>query len=299
MDQKIQFFSPKLFDFFGEDMMKYTCINLTPYTNLIQFIEEESIILDEETLNSIENEFKEKIQELFLEYQSVFIKLNFSAPTDSQFLVHELKCINLNDILTLIKGSSKLSDNINIFQQNKDSSELYLITKPWYKMDQRNEFRLFIDDKELKGICQRHLNFYFDYSEHELEEIEEAILMFLDKHSDKFEDDHISKRLIVDVLYMKKFNRIKVVDVLSEENRQCLHNVSLEYTEGENWEDDHFLLFENWNNLINNSEPEFKVIKSYQEIIDTEENLNRFPLEIIGEDNKPNVEKIIELLKNQ
>lgn len=303
MNQKIEFFSPNLLNLFGDEMMKFTCINLTPYKYLLQFIEEESIILDEETLENIELEFKEKIKEIFIEYQSVFVKLNFSAATDSQFLVHEMRCINLFDILTLIKGSNRLTDNVSIYQQNKNS-ELFLIVKPWYKMNQRNEFRLFISDRELKGVCQRYLNFYFDYSEQELEEIEEAIHLFIEKYYEKLKNDHIGNcnKLIVDVLYIKKYNRIKVVDVISEENRECLY---LHKYDEENIEDKEkdmcrdFLLFENWDKLINNPENEFKVIRTYEDIIDTDENLNRFPLEIIGEDNKPNVEKIIDLLKNE
>ena len=160
-------------------MLKNFIIDLGLYPNLIKFLAEESIYLDQETIQLIEKDFREKISEILEEFGSVFVKLNYSAATDSDFLVNKLECFKLEDILILLKGSYKLNRNFENFQ-NKNSG-LFLILKKFYNIKQENEFRLFIIENNVRGISQRHIYCYFNYDKAFIEEVKKNILDFYQK----------------------------------------------------------------------------------------------------------------------
>ena len=100
---------------------------------MMNYLEEDSINLDDENLETIELELKEKINLTFEKFESIFIKLNYSSASDSQFLVNNLRCFNLQDVLILIKGSNKIAENLSLFNKLKEDNsgkhKLYLILK--------------------------------------------------------------------------------------------------------------------------------------------------------------------------
>jgi len=174
------------------------------------------------------------------------------------------------------------------WQSESSLFTLRVRAKQWYwvyKLDLRNEFRIFIVNSEIKGICQKHLNYYFNYSEDELEEIKEAISNFYEENRNNLKD----KTFVIDILYMKKLKKIKIFDVLSEGNINLLIKSRTECLDDEmeikSYYKNIYLLYDN-SDILRNLDSSFniKVIKSEAEIFDTEENLNRFPIEIIGED---------------
>jgi hypothetical protein len=297
-------FSTKYYDKVKSQMLKHKIIEIQNYPNLMKFMSEDSIILDDETLNSLEKDFIEECNQVLSEYTSVFVKLNFSAATDTDFLVHEAKCFNLKDILTILKGSTRINENYSVFLENKGlenntSNKLYLILKPWYKIDNRDEFRIFLIKSELKGICQRYLNFYFDYSQDEINEIKESIIRLYQSHLVNLKDDD---NLIIDLLYLRKLKKVKIIDIISQSNLEVLkkHNINHNLNQPEESE---LLLFHSWNTLqsitdgLDIGNVFFKVVNSHKEIFETKENLNKFPIEITGEDKEFNVAKIIDFLR--
>jgi hypothetical protein len=290
----------EIYNKFKKQMLKHYYIDLTNYKNLIKFLSEDSIHLDEETIQSMEKDFKQKISEIFEEFGSVFVKLNYSAAKDSDFLVHKLECFKLEEILVLLKGSNKINTNFTIFQKEDSQQNLFLILKKFYDIKQENEFRVLIHIGEIIGISQRHINIFFDYENDFLRELKTLIQDFYEKeikpHSELFSDF-----VFLDVLYLDKSKKIKIIDIISEETRQLINK----YSEDNDRNSDYFLLFTNWEEILklNNSDtgddgdkPMIKVIKSNEEIVETPENLNKFPLEIIGEGNTQNIHDIINFL---
>ena len=76
----------------------------------------------------------------------------------------------ISDVFTLLKSSNKIFDE---FEKSED--DLYLIIKPWYKINLKMEFRLFITNSTLKCICQRNINYYFDYTDEEKTQIKKQL----------------------------------------------------------------------------------------------------------------------------
>ena len=109
--------------------------------------------------------------------------------------------------------------------------------------------------------------------------------------------------MFVDVLFLEKSKKLKIVDILSEDTRIKLNGIGEENSKSSE-EDDCFLLFKNWeeirqitkSNCEENDTDFLRVIKSNDDIIETKENLNKFPLEIIGEENNNNINEIIKFL---
>jgi len=286
------------FEIFNKLMLKHYFIDITNYKNLIKYLSEESIYVDEETIQSIEEEFKEKVEEILNEFGSVFIKLNYNAATDSEFLVHKLECFKLEDILILLKGSNKINTNFTIFQNEKEEKNLLLILKKFYDVKQENEFRIFIHKGVIKAISQRHINIFFNYNEEFLNELKRIILEYYEVEIKPF-SNKISEYTFLDVLYLDKSKKVKIIDIMTEEIRQLL----IKYSEHNYSFSDYFLLFTNWEEILESSKSEtnedlciMKVIKSPEEIIESPDNINKFPQEIIGEGNVQNIQDIINFL---
>uniref|UniRef100_A0A0K8SUY7 Uncharacterized protein n=1 Tax=Lygus hesperus TaxID=30085 RepID=A0A0K8SUY7_LYGHE len=86
---------------------------------------------------------------------NVFIKLNWSAPTDAAWIAtnSSLKCSNLQDIYLLLKGSNKISTDLDTVS---GSSKFFVVLKEWQDIHPGSEFRCFISNKELIAVSQRN-----------------------------------------------------------------------------------------------------------------------------------------------
>ncbi len=73
-----------IFPIFSKYFYKPTFIPIPD--SLTNFLNEESIILDEETMSTLDQTFIKNIQEVLTELECVFIKLNWSSANDSHFL---------------------------------------------------------------------------------------------------------------------------------------------------------------------------------------------------------------------
>ena len=158
-----------------------------------------------------ERDISDKIVNEIKTHDYVFIKLYSKAPTDSEFLCMQLKCFKLDDILALLKGSEKLNKVFNPY------SKKYLIIKPWYKIDHKNEFRCHLINKRLKGISQKYINLYEEYDD--IDKIRECIIEYIYSKEvkealDQVEIDDMGLHyMIIDLVYMPKKKKKKIVDV--------------------------------------------------------------------------------------
>lgn len=101
----------------------------------------------------------------------MFVKLNWKAARDSDQWVHNQKCQSIEDLLTAIKASERIADmNTQILGSDDLSDQeiihrggLYLVIKRYVAIDSATEFRCFVRDKQLIGICQRVTQHYYEH----------------------------------------------------------------------------------------------------------------------------------------
>jgi len=130
-----------------------------PFTKeLIEFLNQDSIIISEEEIDIIDSNTKQFFNICFIEYEYLFLKLNWSSGSDSYFLVEDLKLSKLEELLLILKGSSKLiKDYTNIIQNKLEIAPL-LVVKKWYSLDVSKEFRCYFINNELKAIVNEIIN---------------------------------------------------------------------------------------------------------------------------------------------
>ena len=199
----------EIYNLFGPLMITHKLIELDE--DFKKYIMMDSISLSPEDKKLISREISDKITAEIKQHDYVFIKLNSKSAIDSEFACVQLKCFNLDDILTLIKASERIYKVFNPYGQN------YLIIKPWYKIENKNEFRCYLINKRLKGISQRYINSFEEYDD--IDKIRECIIEYIYSKEmkeilDKIEiDENDLHYMIIDLVYMPKKNRVKIVDV--------------------------------------------------------------------------------------
>ena len=199
----------EIYNIFGPLMITHKLIELDD--DFKKYIMLDSISLAQEEKKLISREISDKITAEIKKHDYVFIKLNSKSAIDSEFACVQLKCFNLDEILVLIKASERMYKVFNPYGQN------YLILKPWYKIEHKNEFRCYLVNKRLKGISQRYIDSFEDYDD--IDKIRECIIEYIFSKEmkdilDKIEiDENDLHYMIIDLIYMPKKNRVKIVDV--------------------------------------------------------------------------------------
>ena len=199
----------EIYNIFGPLMITHKLIELDD--DFKKYIMLDSISLAQEEKKLISREISDKITAEIKKHDYVFIKLNSKSAIDSEFACVQLKCFNLDEILVLIKASERMYKVFNPYGQN------YLILKPWYKIEHKNEFRCYLVNKRLKGISQRYIDSFEDYDD--IDKIRECIIEYIFSKEmkdilDKIEiDENDLHFMIIDLVYMPKKNRVKIVDV--------------------------------------------------------------------------------------
>ena len=199
----------EIYSIFGPCMITHKLIELDD--DFKKYLKLDGISIAPEEKKLISRDISDKIVNEIKTHDYVFIKLNSKAPTDSEFLCVQLKCFSLDDILSLLKGSERLNQVFNPYSKN------YLIIKPWYKIEHKNEFRCYLINKRLKGISQRYINMYEEYDD--IDKIRDCIIEYIYSKEvkealDQIEIDEMALHyMIIDVVYMPKKNKVKIVDV--------------------------------------------------------------------------------------
>jgi hypothetical protein len=238
------------------------CINVELKGKCIDFLKEESIVI---TDDAIEEETRDEINKAIEKLDApVFIKLNECAPTDCKFLIHELKCFNINDILTLLKGSEKVYEVLMSAVETGQKINLKLMS--WYRIDMKNEYRCFFYNGGLRGVSQRFIEYFFNYENDYIDHIGDEIKKYFEK--EKLSDTDL---IIVDLVYISD-GKLKVLDIISNTRRK---EINLDY-----YRDDYFLLFSEEEIVCDNDSYEIRVVNSPDEVVTTE-NLNKYPIELV------------------
>ncbi|KAG7199970.1 hypothetical protein KM043_014398 [Ampulex compressa] len=158
-------------------------------------------------------EFSQKIQDVIDEYGAVFVKSNWSSPSDAVWVAptKTLICKTLEEIYLLLKSSDKIATDLQTVKSlanNGNPLHCCLVLKQWYDINPCTEFRCFVVEKELVGISQRDISQYHSYNESEKYNIQTDIKsLFNERIKDKFELNNYS----FDVVRYKK-DKVKIVD---------------------------------------------------------------------------------------
>ena len=114
----------EIYSLFGPLMITHKLIEIDE--DFKKYIMMDSISVAPEDKKLISREISDKIQAEIKTHDYVFIKFNSKAATDCEFACVQLKCFNLDDILTLIKASERIINVFNPYGEN------YLIIKRYF-----------------------------------------------------------------------------------------------------------------------------------------------------------------------
>ena len=306
----------EIYSIFEKFFTKFAIVDLDE--NFNQFLENDSIMLDQESKKLINETISKRIINLIEKFEYVFVKLNEKAPTDAQFMLTQLKCFNIDNIISVIKASEKCLNTFNVSKQN------FLIIKEWYKIEHKFEFRCYFINRKLKGISQRYINLFEEYED--IDKIRLCIINFVNydikECLEKIEiGNNNLNYMIIDLVYIPKRNKVKIIDVEilkddeekekknidDKNNKKNVKHLNLDNSENEEENelikntkfDSKLRLYSTWDELLNvddedNDEIELRYILNEEDerIVQYEENKNRFPIELYETDFQTVLEKL-------
>lgn len=158
-------------------------------------------------------EFSQQIQEVLDEYEGVFVKTNWSTPTDAMWVAptKTLKCNTLEEVYLLLKSSDRIAKDLNIVESLRNCENLLpfcLVLKQWRDINPCTEFRCFVMDNELVAISQRDISQYHSSNELEKYDIQTDIKsLFAERIKGRFPLRNYS----FDVVRHRK-DKVKIID---------------------------------------------------------------------------------------
>eukprot|EP00850_Spirogloea_muscicola_P004203 SM000018S03568 [mRNA] locus=s18:36257:41918:- [translate_table: standard] len=147
---------------------------------------------------------------------AVVPKLNWSCPKDTTWISPSgsLKCTNPDEVILLLKSSDTLvHDLCHAFEACEDASrerpdEVVLVLRKWYDLHPGMEFRCFVQDHHLLGVCQRDVASHYPVLLQKRETLRANLLQFFEKH---IKDKFACKSYVFDV-YVTRNEQVKLVD---------------------------------------------------------------------------------------
>jgi hypothetical protein len=170
-----------------------------------------------EAFTEIHHQIKETIAELG---GLVVPKLNWSAPKDATWISmkkNSMECATPNDIYLLLKSSDFVTHDLeHAFDDCADDPNLtkeninyVLVLRKWFKVNPSCEFRCFVRDRRVIGMCQRDLN-HFDFLFPLVPTLRDVIQDYFDKTlKDTFPDTDFT----FDVYIPEPYDKVRLVDI--------------------------------------------------------------------------------------
>ncbi|KAJ1882567.1 hypothetical protein LPJ57_000849 [Coemansia sp. RSA 486] len=144
----------------------------------------------------------------------VFPRMNWSAPTDATWMTcdNSLQCRSLSEVLIVLKGSDKISEDIDgtqfLSKQEMGDWEHELVLRQWCNLYPSMEFRCFVRNKTLVAVSQIEMQ-YYEFLESMEDKIESSIQRLFDRHiCSQFE----SENYCFDVYITQEDGRTFVID---------------------------------------------------------------------------------------
>lgn len=145
-------------------------------------------------------------------------KLNWSAPKDATWIsaTNSMECRTPNDIYLLLKSSDFVTYDLEqAFDGCEDQEQIeipyHLVLRKHVLLHVSLEFRCFVRQRRLVGICQRDLNHYdFLFKDDMQDRLQKQIQSFFDeKLRDTFPDENFA----FDVYIPPPHNRVWLIDI--------------------------------------------------------------------------------------
>lgn len=115
-------------------------------------------------------ELDAQLRSIVSEWKSVAVKLNWTAPKDARWILinNTMECTSVSDIYLLLNAADHAAHDLNQHMydecHDKDSGphlEPELVVKKWLpNYNPALEFRVFVRDGEILGVCQRNMDEY-------------------------------------------------------------------------------------------------------------------------------------------
>ncbi|KAH3663770.1 hypothetical protein OGAPHI_005173 [Ogataea philodendri] len=160
-------------------------------------------------------ELHNQIKLAFDKFKHIAPKLDWSAPQDSVWILpgRTMKCSSPEDLYLLLKSSDYINHDLaNAFDESGNAPETFqhhLILREWREINPSVEFRCFVRDRQLVGICQRDLNYYPFLNDLHDTIIEQIAVFFDDVLLPKFG----SNSFVFDVYLPKPFTKVYLLDI--------------------------------------------------------------------------------------
>ncbi|CAD6499773.1 BgTH12-03881 [Blumeria graminis f. sp. triticale] len=166
-------------------------------------------------------EIHQKIKDTILELGgSVAPKLNWSAPKDATWISmkkNSMECSSPNDIYLLLKSSDFIThdlehafdDTTNPQEIGQEDINYILVLRKWFQVNPACEFRCFVRERKLIGICQRDLN-HFSFLFAIRDKIRDKIKEFFENTLVKTFPD---PEFVFDVYLPEPYERVRLIDI--------------------------------------------------------------------------------------
>ncbi|KAI1000787.1 Cell division cycle protein [Podosphaera aphanis] len=166
-------------------------------------------------------EIHQQIKDTIAEFGGLVApKLNWSAPKDATWISvkkNSMECATPNDIYLLLKTSDFVThdlehafdDTVCDQSTSEEKIEFVLVLRKWFHVNPSCEFRCFVRDRRVIGICQRDQN-YFDFLFPLANKIRDSILKFFEK---TLQETFPEPDFVFDIYLPKPFERVRLIDI--------------------------------------------------------------------------------------
>lgn len=209
-----------------------------------------------------------------------FIKFNWSAPLDASWMnAGTMKCQSAHDALLLVKSSDRIIFDVERMFELIPHATITrpthptLVVRKWANLHPSMEFRIFVLDGKLIGICQRNCTTHFPFLAADMPRITKTLTQF-------FTSSVHSRALLpsytMDV-YLDQKNRVWIIDFNPWGAPTCP------------------LLF-SWEEFSTLSEMQARVVESEDEVLRSAMGMQRGPVDVHLSEDFP---RFMEICKSQ
>ena len=131
---------------------------------------------------------------------------------------NSMECATPNDIYLLLKSSDFVTHDLeHAFDGcededadlTKEDIKYVLVLRKWFKVNPSCEFRCFVRERRVVGICQRDLN-YFEFLFPMKEQLRDVILAYFEKTlKGTFPDENF----VFDIYLPEPYDRVRLMDI--------------------------------------------------------------------------------------
>ncbi|KAG9243031.1 D123-domain-containing protein [Calycina marina] len=149
-------------------------------------------------------------------------KLNWSAPKDATWIAmkkNSMECSSANDLYLLLKSSDFVTHDLehafddtgpNTDQEiTKEDIKYVLVLRKWFKVNPSCEFRCFVRERRVVGICQRDLN-HFEFLFPLVEKIRYTITDYFES---TLKDTFPEPDFVFDIYLPNPYEKVRLMDI--------------------------------------------------------------------------------------